>query len=106
MLKLQLALRLKMDTISSEGSGLMLDLPIIAEGGIRRGVPGVELEKMIPLKTGEVALVSCPAKSFQPASIVDCQECPFWYGFRQEKSGTHRSVCGHPMDRRIVKVKV
>lgn len=84
----------------------MLDLPITTEADIRRGIPGVELTKMIPLKTGEVALVSCPARSFQPVSIADCQECPFWYGFRQEKSGRHRSVCGYPMDRRVVKVKV
>lgn len=84
----------------------MLDLPIIAEGGIRRGVPGVELEKTIPLKAGELALVSCPARSFQPASIADCQECPFWYGFQQEKSGNHRSICGYPLGRRVTKVKV
>lgn len=84
----------------------MLDLPITTEADIRRGVPGVELAKTIPLKAGEVALVSCPARSFQPASIVDCQECPFWYGFQELESGSHRSVCGYPLGRRVVKVKV
>ena len=84
----------------------MFDLPIIAEGGIRRGNSKVELTKTISLKADEVALVSCPARSFQPASVVDCQECPFWYGFLEEKSDQIRTICVFPLNRRVVKVRV
>ena len=84
----------------------MLDLPVIYEGGIRRGTADMELEKTIPLKAGEVALVSCPAKNFQAASVSDCQGCPFFYGFEKQPSGEYRSVCGGPIGRRITKVKI
>lgn len=73
--------------------------------GEYKGVVVVDLPKVGP-KT--FVLVSCPAKNYQPASVSDCKECPFWHGFAPMKNQRDRmtSLCGFPVGRAISRINL
>ncbi len=62
----------------------------------------------LPVNHKVICLVSCPAKNYQTASIKDCKQCPFWYGFVPQKDREDRmvSLCGFPIGRSITKVEI
>ena len=68
---------------------------------------GLTVRELPKFDAKAVYLVHCPARNYQPASITDCQECPFWHGFAPIKGGKRMtSLCGHPIGRGITKVEI